>query len=73
MKKFELLEKKKDCVLLKYKGEEKYKIRDVENDDIYIGYSYDGAIKVFEDYDLDKVRKQREENFANWMAEFVEE
>lgn len=49
-----------------------YQVRDIENDVVYMGYSHSGALSFFEKYDIDKVRKEREEVFEDWLIEFAE-
>ena len=49
-----------------------FQVRDIENDIIYMGYVYDEAVKVFEEYDINKVRKERKDVFLNWLNEYAE-
>jgi uncharacterized protein YggL (DUF469 family) len=75
---FKILEQKADCVLLKKDlplsevHRVKYFVRDTENDIIYSGYDYNQAEKVFNDYDINKVRAERKKIFEDWLAEFAE-
>lgn len=72
MKKYKIIKQKNDCVLL-FDGEHgKYKVKDIENDDIYIGYTYETALKVFDDYDLEAIRQQRRQAFEKWLEEYAE-
>ena len=77
-KMFKILKQKEDCVFLKkdLPPEEvhrvKYYIRDVENDIIYSGYDYKQAEKIFDEYDLNKVRAERKKVFEDWMEEYAE-
>lgn len=77
-KMFKILKQKEDCVFLKkdLPPEEvhqvKYYIRDVENDIIYSGYDYKQAEKIFDEYDLNKVRAERKKIFEDWMEEYAE-
>ena len=77
-KMFRILKQKEDCVFLKkdLPPEEvhqvKYYIRDVENDIIYSGYDYKQAEKIFDEYDLNKVRAERKKIFEDWMEEYAE-
>lgn len=77
-KMFKILEQKADCVLLKKDlplseaHQVKYFVRDIENDIIYSGYDYNQAEKVFNDYDINKVRKERKDVFLEWLNEFAE-
>lgn len=77
-KMFKILEKKADCVLLKKDlplteaHQVKYFVRDIENDVIYMGYDYNQAHKVFEEYDIKKVRRERKKVFEDWLSEFAD-
>lgn len=73
MVKFKVLKKNNDCYLLKYEGEEKYMVRDTENEVISITYNYDNALSVFEKYSLEEVRRIRRELFTKWLNEFTGE
>ena len=48
-----------------------FQVRDIENDIIYMGYVYDEAEKIFEEYDIKKVRKERKDVFLEWLNEFA--
>lgn len=72
MIKFKILDRNKDCLLLKYAWEERYMVRDIENEVIIITYNYDNARKAFEDYSLARIRKQKRELLEEWIKEFVE-
>jgi hypothetical protein len=48
-----------------------FQVRDIENDIIYMGYIYDEAEKIFEEYDIKKVRKERKDVFLEWLNEFA--
>lgn len=71
---FDILKRKEDCVLLvRYNIDHfLYKVRDIENDDIYIGTDHDKAVKAFEEYDLEKVRAEKKKQFEDWLEEFAE-
>lgn len=71
---FDILKRKEDCVLLvRYNVDHfLYKVRDIENDDIYIGTDHDKAVEVFENYDLNKVREERKKLFEEWLEEYAE-
>ena len=72
MVKFKILNKNEDCLLLQYIGEKRYMVRDTENEVILITCNLDNAKKVFENYSLEEVRKQKRELFNTWVKEFVE-
>ena len=75
---FKVMERKEDCILLmKHMPPESshqimYQVRDIENDIIYMGYSYQSAKDVFDRYDLKKVRAERKKVFEEWLEEYAE-
>ena len=71
---FQILKRKEDCVLLvRYNIDHfLYKVRDIENDDIYIGTDHEKAVEAFEKYDLNKVREEKKKMFEEWMEEYAE-
>ena len=75
---FKILKRKPDCVLLKRDMPPesphlvKYFVRDIENDIIYSGYDYHNAETIFDEYDINKVRKERKKVFEDWLYEFAE-
>lgn len=75
---FKILKRNNDCVLLKKdmpmgsSHQIMYQVRDIENDIIYMGYSYESAEKMFDSYDINKVRQERKEVFEDWLYEFAE-
>lgn len=76
---YKILNRKKDCVLLMKVNSPAvdshqimYQVRDIENDVIYMGYIHDEAERVFNDYDINKVRKERKDVFLEWLNEFAE-
>lgn len=73
-RKFKILNINESCVLLqKNRGDLMFfKVVDVENDTIYMGYNEETAKKVYEEYDITKVREERKETFKNWLKEFAE-
>ena len=75
IKKFKIIEQKEDCVLLmQMKGNNvKYMVKDIENDIIYMNYDdLNGAKRVFDEYDINKVREERKNVFEQWLKEFAE-
>lgn len=72
-KKYKILDKNKYCVLLEDLDRRgRYKVRDIENEDIYIGNNYDNAVKMFNEYDLEAVRRMRKRLFEDWLKEFAQ-
>ena len=50
----------------------KYKIRDIENDDIMITVDKELAMKTFTKYDIEEVRAEKRKTFESWLEEFCE-
>lgn len=50
----------------------KYKIRDIENDDIMITVDKELAMKAFNKYDIEEVRAEKRKMFESWLEEFCE-
>lgn len=70
---YKLLMKNENCALLEcLERKGRYKVRDIENEDIYIGNNYDNALKMFNDYDIKAVRRMRKRLFEDWLKEFVQ-
>lgn len=75
---FKILKRKEDCVLLtkdmpsESPHQVMYQVRDIENDIIYMGYSYESAVDKFNSYDINRIRKERKEVFEDWLNEFAE-
>lgn len=71
-KMFRIIAKNDDCVLLERKNSSKYKVVDIENDTIYYGTNFDMAKKIFNEYDLASIRREKQELFDSWLAENAE-
>lgn len=72
MQKYKILARNKYCVLLEDLSRTgRYKVRDIENEDIYIGNNYENARRMFDEYDLEAVRRMRERLFEDWLKEFA--
>lgn len=69
---YKIVAQNDQCVLLKRLDSETYKIKDRENDDVYFGHNYECAMKIFNSYDLDKIRKEKREMFEKWLLDFAE-
>ena len=75
---YKIMNRKEDCVLLRKEMPDSsthtvmFQVRDIENDIIYMGYVYNEAEKIFEEYDIKKVRKERKDVFLEWLNEFAE-
>lgn len=72
MKKYKILGRNENCVLLQNVSDNTYKVRDIENDDICITQSYAKASGVFEEYDIEAVRKERKKVFEDYLKAFAE-
>ena len=71
-KKYRILARNKYCVLLEDLDRiGRYKVRDIENEDIYIGNNYENARRIFDEYDLEVVRRMKERLFEDWLKEFA--
>ena len=74
---YKIINRKEDCVLLRKEMPDSsphpvmFQVRDIENDIIYMGYVYNEAEKIFEEYDIKKVRKERKDVFLEWLNEFA--
>lgn len=74
-KKYKILSRNENCVLLEKKesfGSGLYKVRDIENDDVYMSYDYNSALSFFNSYDINKVRKEKNKIFEEWLSQFAE-
>ena len=70
-RKFKIVKRKEDCVLVKYSDMDRYKVRDIENDDVAIG-TYEHCKNIFDSYDINKVREEKKREFEKWLSEFTE-
>lgn len=74
---YKIMNRKADCVLLRKEMPDSsphpvmFQVRDIENDIIYMGYTYDEAVEIFEEYDINKVREERKDVFLEWLNEFA--
>lgn len=68
-----IIKRKKDCILVQMLRNKLYKVIDIEQDTICITKELDFADKQFENYDLNKVRIEREKAFDKWLSEIAEE
>lgn len=78
-KMYKILARKKDCVLLKRTLYEnghlitKYLVKDIEGDVIYMDFGdEEGARRVFDEYDLEEIRKEKNRSFELWLKENAE-
>jgi hypothetical protein len=68
---YELLNRNSNCVLLHRIEGSQYKVMDIEGDTIYMGFDPDRAFEVFDSYDINKIRKEKEKNFEHWLTRFA--
>jgi hypothetical protein len=68
---YELLNRNSNCVLLQRIEGSQYKVMDIEGDTIYMGFDPDKAHEVFDSYDINKIRKEKEKNFEHWLTRFA--
>lgn len=72
-KKYRVIDRNENCVLLEtIEYPKKYKIRDIENDDIMITVDKELAVKTFNKYDIEEVRAEKRKTFESWLEEFCE-
>lgn len=72
-KKYRVIDRNENCVLLEtIETPKKYKIRDVENDDIMITVDKELALRVFNKYDINEVRAEKRKMLEDWLKEFCE-
>ena len=73
MKKYRIIDRNEDCVLLETIGTPKqYKVRDIENDDIVITADKEQAIERFNNYNIEDIRAERLRMFEKWLEEFCD-
>lgn len=73
MAKYRILDRNENCVLLQNISDGNYKVRDIENDDIFIGTDAEHAREIFNSYDINKVRQERKRMFESWLNDFAQE
>lgn len=72
-KKYRVIDRNESCVLLETIGfPKKYKIRDIENDDIMITADKELAMKAFNKYNIEEVRAEKCRILESWLEEFCE-
>lgn len=72
-KKYRVIDRNENCVLLEtIESPKKYKVRDIENDDIMITFNKEQATEAFSKYDIEEVRAEKRRVFECWLEEFCE-
>ena len=72
-KKYRVIDCNENCVLLEtIESPKKYKVRDIENDDIMITVDKELAMKAFNEYDIEEVRAEKRKMFESWLEELCE-
>ena len=67
-KKYRVIDRNESCVLMEtIESPKKYKIRDIENDDIMITVDKELAMKTFNKYDIEEVRAEKRKMFESWL------
>lgn len=70
-KKYKVIKRSNSAVLLEtITGEKRWKIRDVENEDIAFCLTEESALETFNTYDIECVRSERKRMFENWVKTF---
>lgn len=72
-KKYRVIECNENCVLMEtIESPKKYKVRDIENDDIMITVDEELTMNTFNKYDIEEVRAEKRKMFESWLEEFCE-
>lgn len=72
-KKYRVIDCNENCILLEtLESPRKYKIRDVENDDIMITVDKELALRTFNKYNINEVRVEKRKMLEGWLKEFCE-
>lgn len=66
-----LVSSKKDCVIVFNTETNVYKVVDIELDIICMTTKYEKAERVFNDYDIEDVRRGRKAMFDRWLKDNV--
>lgn len=67
-----IIKRKNDCVLVQMLRNHMYKVIDVEQDTICITHSLVHAEEIFNNFDLNRVRLERVNEFEKWLKEVGE-
>ena len=69
---YKIISQNEHCVLLNLKSDNNvFKVIDIENDILAMG-SYEHCKKVYDEFDINEVRKERKRLFENWLREFTD-
>ena len=71
-KPYKVIKRNENCVLMQHKASNRYKVRDIENDDICITYDREHAERIFNEFDIQKIRKAKKKMLEDWLKEFAE-
>lgn len=66
-KKFKILDRNADCVLVYNTDTHVYKVIDIENDLICMTKDYEQAERVFNTYSIEVVRKEKRKLLEDWI------
>lgn len=69
MRKLELIKRKDDCVIVLNTNSRVYKVIDIENKIVCLSKDLGKAVKSFENYNIEDVRKEKREKFEKWLKE----
>lgn len=69
MTKYRLLKRNENCVLLQNLSDFSYKVRDVENFDIYVGHDFYHAMDIYKEHDLKKLHEGQKKEFEKFLQE----
>ena len=72
-KKYRVIECNENCVLMEtIESPKKYKVRDIENNDIMITVDEELTMNTFNKYDIEEVSAEKRKMFESWLEEFCE-
>lgn len=72
-KRYRIIDRNENGVLLETIDlPKKYKVRDIENDDIMITTDKTHAVEAFNNYNIEEIRKSKREMLEAWLEEFCE-
>ena len=73
MIKYRILKRNDNCVFLQSLKDFSYKIRDMENFDVFIGHDYDRALEVFNTHNLEELHAEQKKQLEKFLQEFATE
>lgn len=71
MTKYRLLKRNENCVLLQNLTDFTYKVRDIENYDVFVGHNYAIAMEAFNEHDIKKLHEEQKEQFEQYLKKVL--